>query len=432
MRARQVGIIAKREFLSTVKRREFLLITFGLPFFYLLIVGVVGLVTGNSMKDEVTSQRQTSSRGLPPGFYDESGLLNPQLLRKVRKGQPVPLLFPTLEAGQKAVQDKKIRVLVSTKKDFADDGQITVWRPETKPGGLFGDEIKDGASEWEPRIKRALIGDKVPESVTRVAMYPLTARSLSLDPKTGTWEKPDPFRMVGRLVIPYVFSILLVMSVAFSTSYLMHSIVEEKENRIIEVLLSSATHEELLSGKIIGLGAVGLTQLTVWVGGAALSLVAAASLIPAARTALNATPGVIGVSVLMFILGFGFYASIMAGVGAMGTSWRESQQTAGLVVLPLTVPLMFMVVLLQAPNGTLARVLSLFPPTAPIAMMLRASVGGVGFGEVALSAALLALSTWGVVRLSARLFRLSLLLTGQRPGPAQILRALFARGATGG
>ena len=93
---------------------------------------------------------------------------------------------------------------------------------------------------------------------------------------------------------------------------------------------------------------------------------------------------------------------------------------------------MFLVALLDAPDGILARVLSFIPFTAPISLMLRVSAGGASAGEVALSSLILVLSIWGVILLSARLFRLSLLLTGQRPGLPQITRALFARGAGGG
>lgn len=434
MRWKQVGVIARREYLATVRRREFILITVGLPLFYVLLIGLVSLVTGSSMKSGEKG-RQSATQSKPPGIYDESGLLDANVLRQPRAaGVPAPVLFSSLAAGQKAVRDKKIRVLVSVDKDFAKNGRIYLWQAAGQSGGVFGEVSSggDAASAWEPRLKSALLADKVPAELLPAVVNPLSARTFSLNAETGKWERPDPFRIVGKLAVPYLFSLLLVMSVLFSTSYLMHSIVEEKENRIIEVLLSSTTHEELLAGKILGLGAVGLTQLAVWVSGAVASLLAAAALVPASRAAFaSATPGVVGVAILMFILGFGLYASIMAGVGAMGTSWRESQQTAGFVALPLTIPLMFLVVLLDSPNGTLARVLSLFPPTAPIAMMLRVSAGGASGGEVFLSALLLVLSIWGVVILSARLFRLSLLLTGQRPGPALVFRTLFARGAGG-
>ena len=434
MRRRQIGVIARREYAATVKRREFILITLGLPIFYVFLIALVGIVTGSSMKSGESARRSQSVRAKPPGFFDESGLLDKKALMRVAKNQPTPLLFASVEAGKKAVQAEKIRVLVSIGKDFAKDGRIVIYQPPQK-SGVFSEisDVADSASVWEPRIKRALLAGKVPPNLLTPLIYPLSARTLTLDKETGAWEKPDPLRFIGRLAVPYLFSLLLIMAVMFSTSYLMHSIVEEKENRIIEVLLSSTTHEELLAGKIVGLGAVGLTQLAVWVSGAVGTLLIAASLVPASRAAFaSATPAVVGVSVLMFLLGFGLYAAIMAGVGAMGTSWRESQQTAGFVALPLTVPLWFLVALLDAPDGMLARVLSFIPFTAPIALMLRVSAGGATIGEVALSSFLLILSIWGVILLSARLFRLSLLLTGQRPGLAQVARALFVKSAGGG
>ena len=302
MRRRQIGVIARREFLATVKRREFILITLGLPIFYVFLIGLVGFVTGNSIKDGETARRTSVIRALPPGFYDGSGLLDRKALTRAAKNVPTPLVFDSLEAGKKAVSDKKVRVLVSLDKNFAEDRRITLWQPAQK-GGVFSslsDGI-EGAGAWEPRIKRALLAGKLPENLIAPAAYPFSARTLTLNKETGAWEKPDPLRFVGRLAVPYLFSLLLIMAVVFSTSYLMHSIVEEKENRIIEVLLSSTTHEELLAGKILGLGAVGLTQLAVWVSGAVATLLVAASLVPASRAAFaSATPAVVGVSLLMF------------------------------------------------------------------------------------------------------------------------------------
>ncbi|HVK03948.1 MAG TPA: ABC transporter permease, partial [Armatimonadaceae bacterium] len=203
--------------------------------------------------------------------------------------------------------------------------------------------------------------------------------------------------------------------------------VEEKENRVIEVLLSAATHEELLTGKMIGLGAVGLLQLGIWSSGGILLSLVIAAVVPAAAQAVAVAPGVLATAVLMFLLGYALYAALMAGVGSMGTSWRESQQMAGVATLFLVIPLMLITAILEDPDGTAARVLSLFPLTAPIGMMLRVAAGGGSLWEVLLAAALLALATWGVVKVSARLLRLSLLMYGQRPGLGQVWRYLTAR-----
>jgi ABC-2 type transport system permease protein len=129
---------------------------------------------------------------------------------------------------------------------------------------------------------------------------------------------------------------------------------------------------------------------------------------------------------LMFLLGFALYAALMAGIGSFGTSWRESQQISGVLVLFLVIPLMLLPLFLETPDGVLPRVLSLFPMTAPIALMLRVAAGGAGLWEIALTIAILAISVVLVVRLSSKLFHLSLLMYGQRPSFGEILHWLRA------
>ena len=420
----RVGIIARREYLATVRRREFVLVTLGLPIIYLLIALVAGIATASAVSSSDKKRNQNLPRIV--GFYDASGSLAPAVLEKGGDNL-TGRVYATLADGQAAVKQKQIRALLAVAPDFARSGQVRVYEPH-RDSSFFDDTPGRGlTSAQETIIRRAQLAGHTDEATVAAVLRPVKATRQTLDPKTGRFVAPNPFESLAKFAVPYAFSLLLMLSVTFSSGYLLHGVVEEKENRVIEVLLSAATHEELLGGKIIGLGGAGMTQFGLWVGSALLVGGFARTLLPpAASSALAVPPGVWATALLLFLFGYAFYAALMAGLGSMGTSWRESQQLAGIVSSILAIPLVFIPVLLEDPNGTIARVLSLLPPTAPIGMMLRVAAGGGTTWEVALALALLAAATVGVLYLSARLFRLALLSYGQRTTLKQVIWYLRA------
>ena len=213
------------------------------------------------------------------------------------------------------------------------------------------------------------------------------------------------------------------MTILLGTGYLLHGIIDEKENRVMEILLSSVSHEELLRGKLIGLGGAGLTQMGVWglMGGLPALLI-----LPHLPTSFRIAPGTFLLALVLFVLGFLFYGSLMAAFGSLSSSWRESQQVTSLVVILAMIPFMLLPVILESPNGVPARVLSWFPPTAPVALMLRTTAGTVPVWDLTLGIGLLMVGIWAVQKMTAKLFHLGLLLYGKPPSPREVLHWLQA------
>jgi ABC-2 type transport system permease protein len=247
---RRVRVIARREFWTTVRRREFLLVTFGLPILYFLIgVGVSAATVSAARSSDSRDER----RSLPIGWRDQSGLLDPATLTKGDNTDGK--LFSNREAGQEAVRTKKIRAFVDVPGDFGKKGEITVYLPPAR-GSIFS-RSASGDPSLVPTIRRALLKNRVPATLAeRVVEAPEITR-LNFDPTTKRFAESNPLEALSRFAIPYVFSLLLIVAVLFSSSYLLHGIVEEKEARVMEVLLSAASHEDLLLGKLIGLGGAG-------------------------------------------------------------------------------------------------------------------------------------------------------------------------------
>jgi len=205
--------------------------------------------------------------------------------------------------------------------------------------------------------------------------------------------------------MPYVFYFILLVG----SGYLMGSVVAEKENRTVEVLLLSLEPRELMVGKILGLSVVTLVQLSIWFGGGMLILNRSADFLDV--SGFTFPPGFIVWAILFLALGFLLYASVMAAAGAIALTAREGTQVSWLLMLPLLPTLMLSSLFVEEPNNPLILALSLFPFSAPSAMLTRLAVGEVPLWQIIVSLLGLAGTTYLMVVLAGRFFRADNLLS---------------------
>ena len=219
---------------------------------------------------------------------------------------------------------------------------------------------------------------------------------------------------------------LLYVLILTSASLMMTSVAKEKENRVMEILISSVKPRQILTGKILGLGLVGLLQTVVWMGAgfAMLRLGGSTLNIPAN---LQLPTELLIWSIVFFLLGYLLYASIMAGVGALVPNIKEATQATIIIVLPLLVPLMMISMLIETPNATLPVVLSLIPFSAPVTILTRMAVTPVPLWQILTAIALLIGTIVILIRAVAGMFRAQILLTGQKFSLGLYLRTLFGK-----
>ncbi|HSV72857.1 MAG TPA: ABC transporter permease [Chthonomonadales bacterium] len=402
----RVFMIAWHEYHHTVRRKEFVLLTLGLPVLILVLGGVSAV--GSIMA--ASALRTSQPRAV--GVVDRSGALRFQ----PHGVQATPVrVYTDEEAGRLDVRRGVIAALVVVGPEYIATGDVSVYR---KGGGIL--TAGEGPA-LGPLLTRAVLSARsTDERLVRRAVEPTGprgARAYVID-RDGRFVPRSVAREAARFVVPYAFTILLTMSIFFSASYLLRGVAEEKENRVIEVVLSSVTASELLSGKLVGLGAVGLTQVGVWLAfGAAPALTRFGDVV-------TVTPAAVAWVALFFILGYALYATLMTGVGALGTNYRESQQITGAISFAAFIPFLFIPILVEFPNGALARTFSYIPFTAPTTMVLRLTAADVPPVDIALAALSLVAATWLFLRLAARLFRFGLLIYGKRPGWRETLRVL--------
>ena len=237
--------------------------------------------------------------------------------------------------------------------------------------------------------------------------------------KSGEVEKKS---ILGEWGLVFIFVMILYMSLLTWGITISRSILEEKGSRIIEVLLSSVEPRDLLLGKVVGIGLAGFTQLAIWsvVGVAMTAFGGAATIEVLADVKLSYS--VFVYFILYFLLGFLLYASMFTVIGSICSTEQDAQQLQGLVTMPLIVPILVLMFIVQSPNSTMAVVLSLIPLFTPMVMLGRIIVLQPAAWEIALSIVLMVASIYLSVAFSARVFRVGILMYGKRPSLPEVFK----------
>lgn len=236
-----------------------------------------------------------------------------------------------------------------------------------------------------------------------------------------------------NVVLAYAVALLLYMSIVLYGQSILVSVIEEKTERVAEVVVSAVSPSQLLAGKVLGVGAVGLTQQLIWVASGVLLVrfqgpIMQAMGLGAAPTTL---PGLslvtAAVFLLFFLLGFIFFTTMFAAAGSMVSSTQDAQQVATPLTLLIVPSILLLAPVLMDPGGTLAIAVSLIPFTAPILMPVRMSLTSVPWIEVAASVALMLVACLAAIWLAARIYRVGVLMYGKKPSMAELMRWIRAR-----
>ena len=406
-------IVAKHEFLKTVTRKEFIFMTFIFP---ILMAGIILVPALLASRAPVEDQKVgyidlTKSFDFPESFTRESFSVGPL------EAKNSTIFFAKYENSSEAMhalEEGQISSYLVIPEDFIKTGVIELYA-SGKGVQVPRAELLSAISDT---VITSLLKNKVDEPVLNRVKDPVNLKLYSIG-ESGKPAEKGLSEILADLGLPFITAFILFFSIFSASGYLLRSVAEEKETRIIEVLLSSATPTELLIGKIIGLGAAGLLQIAVW-----LSAISFGSW---HNLPIKIEPVLPFIALIYFLLGFLFFASMMAGIGAMTSSIQESQQIGGIFTFVAAFPLMFIQLILTKPDSPFVVFLSFFPFTSPVTMLARIGASEVPFYQIAASILILGISVCGVIILSSRLFRAYLLMYGKRPGVKVILRIIMAK-----
>ena len=396
----KVFLVARQEYVHNLKRGGFLFAAFGIPLFTILMMVVVFALTVNNETD--------TARVGQIGYVDLSGVLDDAV------EQPENFMrFETEAAAEGALTATDgIGAYFVVESDYLNNGRVRLVSNGDTPE-VLEDDIDAfllanlGASSGLDSEIAARIQD------------PVDSRLLTLD----NGRIISGSGLAGVILAPLIFVMVFLLATQTTSGYLMSGVVEEKSNRIMEILITSITPFQLLAGKIIGLGLLGLTQLVIWVAMALIGLQLGRNVEFLSGVTLPADLLLIGL--LYFLLGYFFFASVMGGIGAVLGSEQESRQLASLFTLVLVIPFFLIVQFFEEPDSAVVTFLTLFPLTAPVTVILRMGFGVIPAWQLIASIALLLITTAFAVWASARVFRWSLLMYGKHPSIKQVFGAIF-------
>ena len=424
---RSVRIVLRHEFRTAVTRLSFIITTAAVPVLVTLAVAGFAIFTLVTRDDGDADTAAGVERGVEStrlGYVDPTE--GPSLFDgHHEQAGAVFVPVPNQEAGIAALRAAEIDALFVFAEDFVETGRVVRVRIAEDDGGVFGPEGPTYSSALRGFVLSNLFADEVPaRTVERLrSPYRLETEEVGADGATDDGPGFD----IGRAAFFAIAGVSLLVSVFFSSGYMLNALVEEKENRVMEVLLSSVKPEALLLGKFLGLGATGLLQMAAWLASVGIGALVLGLIVDIPANLLT-MPGVgdIAIAAAYFLFGYALFASLMAAVGAISTSLREANQISALVIVPAFIPIWFNFILFGEPEGTLARVLSFVPFTAPVTGFIRLAFDGMGPLETVGALLVLALCAAGALVLAMRLFRAYLLMYGKRPTLKDMARSVVS------
>lgn len=392
-----VWIIIRHEIKTTLAKRSFWLTTFLLPLAIFVMSFGSQALSQSAMAQDGSNPLfgGTGSANLPVGYVDLAGLIKtmPDDVPAGVSWKSVRLrAYADEAAAQTALANGKINKYYLVPADYIQAGELIVVDSNFSVFNSL-----DNNEFFEYILQLNLTGD---EQVARALIDPTE--------QTGEYalapQAVAPKDEVAAFGVPYAALFIFFFVITMTGGFMLQSVSKEKENRTIEVLLLSVQPRDVMLGKIVGLGMVALLQVVIWVGGGLL-------LMGRTQTSGMTLPeGFLVWALLYFVLGYLLYASVLGALGALAPSAREGTQFTFLVLLPLMVPLWMSNVLIQSPNEAASIIFSLFPLTSPTSMITRLAAGPVPIEQLLLGLALLAVTTYGLIALSARFFRADTLL----------------------
>ena len=414
-------VIVKREFLSTVTRKAYLFTLVLVPLWVSFSFSMGSMSTAFLSESGKQTPRLVGVvdgagiLGLAPGERDtltrETAIVAREEGEDSKKSRVfIAETFPSLESAQQAFQKNEISNFLVVPADYLASGKLDEYR---RSGGLFS---RSTSPPWGPWLRGRLLRGRVdPTIVARVQEPAETSTHVPDD--HGGFKIFHAADEVGSFLVPFGFAMLMFTTVFTSAGYLLQGLGEEKESRILESLLSSVTADELMRGKLLGLGGAGLLMGLTW-GTIGLSVIVAMAPV------FLPPPSTLALLFVYFVLGYILFGALALGLGSLVNSYQESTTISAILSGTAALPMLFGLSFLteQGASHPVARALSLFPLTAPISMAMRLSQGSVPWWEIALSLGILALAGWFVLRAASRVFRVALLLYGKTWNLPEILR----------
>ncbi len=393
-------IIFKDEYTKRVKKRSFLIVSIGIPLMIALLLGIIITVAEHSAGEKSI------------GYVDQSGLIQGEVsLPRDQQNYSIEIKRFASEAdARSAMTSGQIQSVYVIPADYLQTKRVNRLDWQTAPSTAV-------ESQFARFLRANLAASLLPE----VQTLSLEGPELIVRAMDGSREISSG--NIASILFPFIAGFLFFFSTVTSASYLLEAVADEKENRTMEILMTSISPEQFISGKALSLMSVSLTQLGIWILVIIAGVVILRSNMPELQN-INIPPDYLLVGILFFIPAFALISGMMVSIGSAVTEITQGQQIAGILNLLFVLPFFFSVLLFTAPNSPLMVILTLFPTTSFITISMRWGVTAIPTGQLALSWLVLILSAAASIWAATRIFRLGMLSYGQRISLSAALRHL--------
>lgn len=417
---REILIVLQREFLERVRSRAFLIGTLSFPLLFIALLAMPAVV-----EDRPDERRIVVVDDAPAGVADRlvESLSEREEGADVYHVEVVRGAFESMRAELNArVLDETIDGWLALPADVLTENRI-YFRALNIANRTVLRDLRNAASGAVQAVRLRDAGLDVAEVATLV-------RPVSVDEAQITASGEEGGGAFSTFFFAYGITFLIYFITFFYSLAVMRSVLEEKTNRISEVLVSSVPASRLLAGKIMGVSAAAILQVGIWAAIVVLSIVSSDALvarfgIPAeVFDAITIPFGAVAQFMAFFLLGFVLYSSLFAALGAAVTSEHEAQSFQFILLIPLILPMLFLTAITGEPTGRIATTLGMIPFTAPVAMPMRIASAPIPAWQVAASLALIAVTAAVVAWVAGKIYRVGMLSTGRKASLGDLKRWL--------
>lgn len=410
--------VIKREYWERVRKKSFIILTLLGP----ILMG--GMIILPMFLTRITVEEQKKI-----AIVDLSGKIYQPLVNKLDdkiKGGERRFIFYRIEPGLRGIDEIKKQLSQQVEEDRI-DAYIIIEKNILEKGKAeyLSKNVAniDEIMRFERAISQIIVNYRLNQRGLDHEEIKKLTKSINLKTIKIVKGQEKESGFVQDYMVTMVFVIILYMTILLYGITIARGVIEEKSNRVIEILISSLSPFQLMFGKILGIGAVGLTQYIIW-GAFALSLSSIAASVVGTNVLTLFAPETIFFFIIFFILGFLLFGTMYAAIGALCNTEQEMQNFQPIVVIFLVVPMLMAVFIVQNPNSTVATVLSFIPFFTPILMFMRINLITPSALQIGTSIALTIITILLMIKLSAKIFRVGILMYGKRPRLAEIIKWL--------
>ncbi|HET9698881.1 MAG TPA: ABC transporter permease [Terriglobales bacterium] len=411
---RNTWLVIRREYIERVRAKSFLISTLLIPAFIYAVTVLptqlatrkassklhLAIATSNARTGEAIANQLRSVTSGNKYQVDVKTADDPQLRANLRSQVESGAIDGYLWLTDDAISQGKVEYAASSTSDFVQIGELH-------------SAVNTGVTRAR-LAERGVSPDDAEKMLKRVDVDTVEIK--------GGQEKKGPGE--GKFFAGFAVAMMLYFMLIFHGMAVMRSVLEEKTSRVMEVMLSSVNAKDLMAGKIIGVGAVGLTQTAIWV---ILGLAGSSPMFAASknlREIIASSSGLLIWLPVYFVLGFLLYSGLYAALGAAVNSDQEAQQLQFFVTMPLIIPIVIMTMIIRQPDSTASFWLSMVPFFSPILMTIRIAMHTPPVWQIALSVAILLVTMYLILSITSRIYRVGILMYGKRPTLPEIVRWL--------